>query len=63
VPGVGLRYGRGNSVTATSSGYAETRHTHARKRIKGIPWLMIMAAIIIIILLALFLMALNGYIR
>jgi hypothetical protein len=58
-----MRYGRGNSVTATSSGYAETRHAPGRKRGKGIPWLKIMAAIIIIIFLALFLMALNGNIH
>jgi hypothetical protein len=58
-----MRYGRGNSVTATSSGDAGTRYIKGRKRGKGIPWLMIMAAIIIVILLAFFLMALNGYIR
>jgi hypothetical protein len=62
VPGVGLRYGRGNSVTATSSGYAETRHALAKKRGRRIPWLMIMAAIIILILLVLFLMAFRGII-
>jgi hypothetical protein len=63
VPGIGMRYSHGNSVTATSSGFAETQHTTGKKNRKGIPWLMIMTVIIIIILLAFFLMALNGFIR
>jgi uncharacterized integral membrane protein len=56
-----MRYDKGSGVTATFGGYAESRHTAGRKGSKGIPWLIIMVAIIIIILIALFLLVLSGY--
>lgn len=58
---MGMRYDKGSGVTATFGGYAESRHAPEGKRSKGIPWLIIMAAIIIIILIALFLLVMSGY--
>ncbi|MCK9591044.1 MAG: hypothetical protein M0Q91_03390 [Methanoregula sp.] len=62
IPSVGMRYGRGSGVTATGTGYAETRQAPGRKHHKGIPWLIIMVGIIILILLAIFLLVLSGYV-
>ena len=61
VLGVGMRYGRGSGVTATSGGYAESRHASQGKTGKEIPWLKVMVAIMLIILLAIIFLVISGY--
>jgi hypothetical protein len=51
-PGVGISYGRGGAARATVGGYVieSPREKTGRKR-EGIPWLKIMIAIVIVIML------------
>lgn len=60
VPGVGMRYDRGG-VTATGGGYAEARRTSKRKPGKEIPWLKVMIAIMVIIILGMFFLMMSGH--
>ncbi len=60
VPGVGMRYDRGG-VTATGGGYAETRCTSKRKPGKEVPWLKVMIAIMVIIILGMFFLMMSGH--
>ena len=60
VPGVGMRYDRGG-VTATGGGYAEARRTSKRKPGKEIPWLKVMIAIMVIIILGMLFLVMSGY--
>lgn len=60
VPGVGMRYDRGG-VTATGGGYAETRRTSKRKPGKEVPWLKVMIAIMVIIILGMFFLMMSGH--
>jgi hypothetical protein len=57
---VGLSYGKGGGVSATGTGYAETRRGKAAKRGEGLPWLMIMIAVIVIIVLVLAFFVVQG---
>lgn len=60
VPGVGMRYDRGG-VTATGGGYTETRRTSKRKPGKEVPWLKVMIAIMVIIILGMFFLMMSGH--
>jgi len=61
VVGAGMRYDRGSGVTVTSSSYAESRHASQGKTGKKIPWLKVMVAIMLIILLAIIFLVISGY--
>ncbi len=60
-PGVGIRYGRGSGVTATSGGFAESRPAKKGKPGKEIPWLKVMIAIMVIIILIILFLVMSGY--
>jgi hypothetical protein len=61
-PAVGISYGKGGSATATGGGYiAESRHTPNKKQGKGIPYLKIMIAIIVLILIGIAWLVFSGY--
>jgi hypothetical protein len=61
VHGVGIRYGRGRGVTATSGGFSETQHSTKTKKGGEIPWLKVMIAIILIVALILLFLVMGGY--
>ena len=50
-PAVGMSYGRGGSVSATGGIAADSRRGSAKKTEAGIPYLKIMIAIIVLIIL------------
>lgn len=60
-PGVGIRYGRGRGVTATSGGFSETRYAAKMKKGGQIPWLKVMIAIIMIVFLIILFLVMSGY--
>jgi hypothetical protein len=55
-----MRYDRGG-VTATGGGYAETRRTSKRKPGKEVPWLKVMIAVMVIIILGMLFLVMSGY--
>jgi hypothetical protein len=55
-----MRYDRGG-VTATGGGYAEARRTSKRKPGKEIPWLKVIIAIMVIIILGILFLVMSGY--
>ena len=61
LPSIGMKYGRGGGVTATSGGYRESTRTPAKKAGRAIPWLKIMLAVIAIIIFGIAYLALSGY--
>jgi len=61
-PPVGLSYSKGGGVTATGSGYgADSRHITKKKKGEGIPYLKIMIAIIVLILIGIAYLVFSGY--
>jgi len=56
-----MSYSRGGGVSATGGIATETRRVAAKKTAEGIPYLKIMAVIIILVLLGLAWLALGGY--
>lgn len=60
-PAVGMNYGRGGGVSATGGVPLEQRRPGDMKRVAGQPYLKIMAAIVVIVLLGLGWLVLNGY--
>ncbi|PKL68078.1 MAG: hypothetical protein CVV30_12100 [Methanomicrobiales archaeon HGW-Methanomicrobiales-1] len=61
-PAVGISYGKGGRATPTGGGYiAGPRRSLEKKRAEGIPYLKIMIAIIVLILLGLAGLVLSGY--
>lgn len=61
VHGVGIRYGRGSGVTATSGGYAEVRNAAEVKRGGDIPWLKVMIVIMLIVFFTILFLVMSGY--
>jgi hypothetical protein len=62
LPAVGISYGKGGRATPTGSGYiAGSRHTTKMKTGKDIPYLKIMIAIIVLILIGIAWLVLSGY--
>lgn len=61
VPGVGMRYGRGRGVTATSGGYAESRSAAKATGGRKIPWLRIMIAIMLIVIFIILYLVMSGF--
>ncbi|MDD1693117.1 MAG: hypothetical protein LUQ71_00175 [Methanoregula sp.] len=60
-PAVGMSYSRGGGVSATGGVAAESRRRTAKKTVKEIPFLKIMIAIIVLVLLGLAWLVLSGY--
>ena len=61
-PAVGISYGKGGGATPTGGGYiAGSRHTAKTKKGAGVPYLKIMIAVIVLILIGLAWLVLNGY--
>jgi len=62
LPSVGLSYSKGGGVTATGSGYsADSRRTTKKEQGEGIPYLKIMIAIIVLILIGIAYLVFSGY--
>ncbi len=60
-PGVGISYGRGGRATATGGGYGTVSAGDKTGRLSGeIPWLKVMIATVIIIVLVLLFLILSG---
>jgi hypothetical protein len=58
-PGIGISYGRGGIATATRGGYGTgSRREKTGRPHEGIPWLKVIIAIVVIIMLALLFLAL-----
>ena len=60
-PAVSMTYSRGGGVTATGGIAAGSLHRKTRKESVGVPYLKIMAVIIVLILLGLIWLVLSGY--
>ncbi|MDP2796752.1 MAG: AN1-type zinc finger protein [Methanoregula sp.] len=61
-PAVGISYGKGGGATPTGDGYiADSRCDAKKKRGDGIPYLKIMIAIIVLILLGIAYLVFSGY--
>jgi hypothetical protein len=61
-PAVSLNYGKGGGVTVTGGGYLPDQRRNAKKKsADGLPWLKIMAVIMVLILLGLAWFILSGY--
>ena len=60
-PAVGMSYGRGGSVSATGGVAADARRGSIKKADGGIPYLKIMIAVIILVLLGLAGLVLSGF--
>jgi len=60
-PTVGMRYGRGGGVTATGGIAPDTRKRAGKPAEEGIPYLKIMIAVAVIILLGLAWLAMSGF--
>lgn len=60
-PAVGMNYGKGGSVTAAGGIPLETRHGPQRRTEPGRPYLKVMAAIIVLVLLGLAWLIMSGY--
>lgn len=60
-PTVGMSYSRGGGVTATGGIAPETRKRAEKRSEEGLPWLKIMIAVAVVILLGLAWLALGGY--
>jgi hypothetical protein len=59
---VGVSYGKGGAATPTGGGYISgPRYTTKMKTRKGIPYLKIMVAIIVLILIGIAWLVLSGY--
>ncbi len=59
-PGVGISYGRGGTATATGGGYGTvSRREKTGRAREGIPWLKVMIAIVIIIMLVVLFLSLS----
>src|SRR5512136_1753782 len=60
-PGVGISYGRGGTATAIPGGYGIDLQREKMGRTRGgIPWLTVMAAVVIIITLVILFLVLSG---
>lgn len=60
-PAVGMSYSRGGGVTATGGIALESRHRTETRAEAGIPYLKIMIAVVVLVLLGLAWLALSGY--
>ena len=60
-PAIGMNYSRGGGVTATGGIVTETRRRPEKKTEEGLPYLKIMIAIIVLVLLGLAWLALTGH--
>lgn len=61
-PAVGISYKKGGGATSTGAGYiADPRHTPKKKPGEGIPYLKIMIAIIVLIIIGIAYLVLSGY--
>ncbi|MFA5267384.1 MAG: AN1-type zinc finger protein [Methanoregula sp.] len=60
-PAIGMNYSRGGGVTATGGIAPETRRRPEKKTGDGLPYLKIMIAIIVLVLLGLAWLVLSGY--
>ena len=61
-PAVGISYGKGGGATPTGGGYiADSRRDAKKKQGEGIPYLKIMIAIIVLILIGIAYLVFSGY--
>jgi hypothetical protein len=61
-PAVGISYGKGGRATPTGGGYIpDSQHYTKKKRGEGIPYLKIMIAIIVLIVLGITWLVFSGY--
>jgi hypothetical protein len=60
-PSVGVNYGKGGSVSATGGGYIPDSRRSAKKKTAAVPYLWIMIAVIVLIVLGLAWLVLSGY--
>jgi hypothetical protein len=61
-PAVGISYGKGGGATATGGGYiADSGRASKKKQTEGLPYLKIMIAVIVLILLGIAGLGLSGF--
>jgi hypothetical protein len=59
-PGVGMKYGKGGGVTATGGGVTVVKRGTGGKPVQGIPWMKVMLAVIVLVILGLAYLVLSG---
>ena len=60
-PAVGMNYRRGGGVSATGGIPPESRRSQGKKAAEGLPYLKILAGVVVLVLLGLAWLALSGY--
>ena len=61
-PSIGLNYGKGGGVTVTGGGYLPDQRNHKKTAATAeMPWLKIMAVIVVLVLIGLAWLVMSGY--